>query len=586
MNPTSLPGLLQIGQLLNRCLYVATWLYSTCCTGATVLEEIEFSPLSAGRMEIRMRFSAPPPRPVGYITLQPPRVVLDLPDVTSGLNSRHYSLSNSTRLTLVETPELVRLIVSTPEPVDHSTSIVDRTLFLLLNGPGSAGWQDLPKDQAGSSPESGFTEEGISLNFQDIEVRSALQLLADFTGLDLVVSDEVTGNITLQLNDLPWNQALDIILLTRGLGKRQKGRVLIVAPAEELAEQDRLDLLNRQQLAELAPLITEFIEVNYASASELTRLFESTDDKHAGVISPRGRVLVDQRTNAIILTDTEENIAAFQAVVKKLDVPVRQVLIEARIVSASNNVGERLGVSWGGYSRKLREGLGTFVSGSRATLQQLAQPASETDGDEDAASVPARDDQLIVDLGIDSSDATSFAIGLLTDSSLLELEINALASQGKAEVIARPKLITSDKTEARIASGLQIPFEQSAAHGATSISFKEATLSLQVTPQITPDDRIIMQLNISQDTLGVNTAAGPAINTNQISTQVQVEDGETIVLGGVFTTNRTEDVAKTPLLGDLPLLGRLFSRTSRTDNKEELLIFITPSLIRDSVAHP
>ena len=537
---------------------------------AAMLEQVEYVRLPGNIAEVRLTFDGPLPSPTGYTLLEPPRLVLDLAGVRNGLGTGRRQLAEAVTLSLVETEELTRLVLATPEPVSLQTSISGQTLSLLL---GSF-----------SGPESGFTGERISLNFQDIEVRAALQLLADFTGLNLVAGDTVTGSITLQLNDLPWDQILHIILRSRGLEKRQEGEVLIIAPAEELAEQDRLALETRQQLAELAPLTTEFIEVHYANAEELLKLFRPEANEQAGVISPRGRVLVDQRTNSIILTDTEENIARFRTLLRRLDVPVRQVLIEARIVSASNSVGERLGVSWGGYVQKKGSRGDTLVSGGRGTLHQLIQP-QEGDGGGRSINL-GTSDQLVVDLGVDTPGATSIALGLLTDSGLLELEINALASEGKAEVIARPKIITSDKTQARIASGLQIPFEQATALGATSISFQEATLSLQVTPQITPDDRIIMRLEISQDTLGVETAAGPAINTNQISTQVHVDNGETIVLGGIFTTSKSETRVKTPLLGDLPLAGALFRRTTREDRKEELLIFITPRLIQDKQTSP
>lgn len=550
------------------------WLLLACRAEATTLEALEFAELPEAGLEVRLTFDARAPNPSGYFTLQPPRLVLDFPGVKSALAARHQAPGTAIRLTLVETPELLRLVLVAPGRIRHRTSSFGNTLSLRISPEGDGDAKNPPAP----APDPRFTGEKLSLNFQDLEVRAALQLLADFAGQDLVAGDSVTGSITLQLNDLPWDQVLDIILRTRGLGKRQEDGVLIVAPAEELAEQDRLRLLNRQQLAELAPLTTSFIEVHYANAKELLSLFESAKAGQ-GLLSPRGRALVDPRTNSIILTDTAEGIAAFRAILARLDVPVRQVLIEARIVSASNNAGEQLGVSWGGHAQRLRkDGGGLFLGGSRATLRELAQAAGSGN--------VAGDDQLVVDLGLDSRDATSFAIGLLTDSSLLELEINALASEGKAEVIARPKVITSDKTEARIASGLQIPFEQSTEGGGTSIAFQEATLSLQVTPQITPDDRIIMRLDISQDTLGVNTAAGPAINTNQIYTQVLVDDGETIVLGGIFTTNRSETLTRTPLLGDVPLLGRLFRRTTRSDSKEELLIFITPRLLNDDPPGP
>jgi type IV pilus assembly protein PilQ len=434
-----------------------------------------------------------------------------------------------------------------------------------------------------SSLDAAFRYRGekLSLNFQDIEIRSVLQLIADFTDLNLVASDTVSGRITLRLKNVPWDQALDIIMKTKGLDKRQVGNVLMVAPAEELAAREKLELESRQQISELAPLRTEFIEVRYAQASEIFALFEGSGEAE-GVLTGRGSVIVDERTNSIILTETTEKINEFREVLEKLDVPVRQVLIEARIVTASSNFSDAMGVRWGGLGFGLYDSGSVLSSsgGSLTTVQEVRDGLVAGDGIDFTSP-----DHLVVDLGIGSADATSFAIGLVDDKYLLDLEISALESEGGAEVIARPKVITADKQQATISSGVEIPFQEASSSGATSVAFKSATLSLDVKPQITPDDRIIMELEVKQDTVGAVFNGVPSINTNNVKTQVLVNNGETIVLGGIFTTQSTESVTKTPFLGDLPYLGKLFRRSTSTDDKQELLIFITPRLIRDSLTN-
>lgn len=424
-----------------------------------------------------------------------------------------------------------------------------------------------------------YRGEKLSLNFQDIEIRSVLQLIADFTDLNLVASDTVSGRITLRLKNVPWDQALDIIMKTKGLDKRQLGNVLMVAPAAELAAREKLELESKQQVSDLAPLRTEFIEVRYASAQEIFSLFQGSGEGGEGMISGRGSVIVDERTNSIILTETADKINEFRQVLEKLDVPVRQVLIEARIVTASSNFSESMGVRWGGLGFGLYNGGQQFtqVGGSLTTLDDIRASGGTTPF---TFSSP---DHLVVDLGISSPDASSFAVGLVDNKYLLELELTALESEGRAEVIARPKVITADKQQATISSGVEIPYQEASSSGATSTSFKSATLGLDVKPQITPDDRIIMELQVKQDTVGAVFNGVPSINTNQIQTQVLVDNGETIVLGGVFTTQTTESVTKTPFLGDLPYLGRFFRRNTQSDDKQELLIFITPRLIRDSL---
>lgn len=433
-------------------------------------------------------------------------------------------------------------------------------------------------DEAG---ESAFRYRGekLSLNFQDIEIRSVLQLIADFTDKNLVASDTVSGRITLRLKNVPWDQALDIIMKTKGLDKREVGNVLMIAPAAELAAREKLELESRQQISELAPLRTEFIEVKYASATEIYNLFRESGDSE-GVVSKRGSVIVDERTNSIILTETIERINEFRAVLEKLDVPVRQVLIEARIVTASSNYSKSIGIRWGGLGFGVHDG-GSILSTSGGSLTTVSEVREGVIGGDGITFTSP--DHLIVDLGVAAPEATSFAIGIVSENYLLELELSALVSQGHAEVIARPKVITSDKQLASISSGVQIPFQEAASSGATSVSFVDAVLGLDVTPQITPDDRIIMDLEVTQDTVGAVFNGVPSINTNSIKTKVLVENGQTLVLGGIFTTQTTESITKTPILGDLPYIGRLFRREISSEQKQELLIFITPRLIRDTL---
>lgn len=435
-----------------------------------------------------------------------------------------------------------------------------------------------------------YTGEKLSLNFQDIEVRAVLQLIADFTDLNLVASDTVSGRITLRLKNVPWDQALDIIMKTKGLDKREDGNILMIAPAAELSAREKLELESREQIAELAPLTTEFIEVKYADAGELYGLFSSAGDK-ASLLSERGSVLVDERTNSIILTDTAENIEDFLAIMERLDVPVRQVLIEARIVTAASNFSEAIGVRWGilGFDRVNSNK--TFVQGG-SSLGTLESIRGSSDNGQIALPGPgglpdlslAAPDDLVVDLGIGSSDATSFSIGIMDEFFLLDLELSALESQGKSETIARPKVITADQQEASISSGVEIPYQEASSSGASTTSFKSATLSLQVKPQITPDDRIIMELSVTQDAIGAVFNGIPSINTNEVETKVLVNNGETIVLGGIFTTEKRKSITKTPLLGDIPFIGRLFRRETEDESKQELLIFITPRLISDALS--
>ena len=436
--------------------------------------------------------------------------------------------------------------------------------------------EKLTEEEAESRQEEKFPYSGekLSLNFQDIEVRSVLQLIADFTGLNLVASDTVGGSITLRLQNVPWDQALDLILKTKGLDKRQNGNVLLVAPADEIAAREKLELETNKQIAELAPIRLDIIQVNYAKAADIVSLIQA--DKE--LISSRGFVSSDDRTNTISVRETSAKLEEIRRLVDTWDVPVRQVSIEARIVRAQTNVSEDLGVRWGGAVDTKPGNDQLIIGGSQ---QAVGEGRTSSDGEDgnyinDVSSLGA----LGVSLGVTGEGASSFAIGWGSDDFLVDLELSALETDGKAEVVSQPRVVTADRQTATIKSGEEIPYQEASSSGATSVSFKEALLSLEVTPQITPDDKIIMDLVVSQDSRGEVTAGIPSINTNEVATQVLVANGETVVLGGIFQSEVATQTTKTPFLGDVPYLGRLFKRTEHLDERAELLIFITPKIIK------
>lgn len=424
-----------------------------------------------------------------------------------------------------------------------------------------------------------YTGEKLSLNFQDIEVRSVLQLIADFTSLNLVASDTVSGSITLRLKNVPWDQALELILKTKGLDKRIIGNVMLVAPADEISAREKLELEANKQVAELAPLRSEFVQINYAKAASIQAILSG----EGGVLSSRGKLLVDERTNTLLVQETAAKIEEIRDVVAVLDVPVKQVLIEARIVIANKDFSNELGVAWGGagwdpakYSPANGVNRSNIIGGSNDTLIQIAN--------EDTITNPQ---DLVVDLGVTSSDATSLALGVIsTASGLLELELSALEAEGTGEIVSTPKVLTADQQKARISSGTEIPYLQAASSGAATIAFKEAVLALEVTPQITPDDSIIMDIKINKDSVGelVGNQQIPSIDKNEIQTRVLVGNGETVVLGGIFSMESFDNEVKTPFFGDLPFVGFLFRKTAVIDEKQELLVFITPKVVEGVMA--
>jgi len=430
-----------------------------------------------------------------------------------------------------------------------------------------------------------YTGEKLSLNFQDIEVRSVLQLIADFTELNLVASDTVNGRITLRLQNVPWDQALDLILKTKGLDKRKIGNVLLVAPADEIAAREKLELEAQKQVQELAPLKTEYMTINYAKAEELSKLLT----KEAGFITERGSVAVDKRTNTLIIQETVSKLDEIRYMLEQLDIPVRQVLIEARVVIASTDVGEEMGVRWNvaGSSRygndlAVISGSGAGVEQNVTSLSPAIDPAT---GLPDEAPAYTIDDvnTPALDFGVKDASASSIAVGIFNSHGLLDLELSALENEGKANVVSTPKVLTADQQTARVASGTEIPYQEASASGATTTAFKEAVLALEVTPQITPDGRIIMNLKVNQDSVGKIDQASrvPVIDKNEVKTNVIVDNGQTVVLGGVFKTEDVKSVAKTPFLGDLPVLGKLFRKNIQSQKKAELLVFITPRVVTD-----
>lgn len=414
-------------------------------------------------------------------------------------------------------------------------------------------------------PNRAFTGEKLTLNFQDIEIRTVLQQIADIAGLNLVASDDVQGSITLRLKDVPWDQALDLVLQTKGLDKRVTANVLLVAPAEELAARELLTLEARKQMTDLAPLRRELLQVNYAKAADLARLFQSVTGPE-GTTDERGSVAVDDRTNNIIAYQTRERLEELRRIVAQLDVPVRQVMIEARIVEANVDYDKSLGVRWGGLASR-----GQWSAGGINKA-----PAEGAEPPQNAPSAP------FVDLGA-TGGTSGLGLAFISDNVLLDLELTAMEKTGNGEIVSQPKVVTSDKETARILKGTEIPYQESSASGATSVSFKEASLSLEVTPQITPDDRVIMDVKVTKDEPDYLNKLNdvPPIKKNEVNAKVLVKDGETIVIGGVFSDTQSKVVDKVPFLGDVPYLGRLFRRDRVAQKKSELLVFLTPRIMNN-----
>jgi type IV pilus assembly protein PilQ len=445
--------------------------------------------------------------------------------------------------------------------------------------------------QEGSSVYSETREyEGqrLTLNFQDIETRAVLQLLAETSGRNIVVSDTVQGNVTLRLRNVPWDQALDIVMTTKGLDMRQNGNVIIVAPAEEIAARETADLEAKQAIAELEPMYSEFLQVNYAKASDLAALI-SADSGGNSMLSERGSIAVDERTNTLLVHDTAERLQNIRRMVTTLDIPIKQVLIESRIVVVNDDFSRDLGIRLGAtalHESGTNSG-GTFISGTGAGTDTMVNSALDnlgTNGTIFPVEVPQLGNRYNVNVPIADA-AGRFALAVLEADYLVDLELTALEAEGRGEIVSTPRVITANQKEAIIEQGVEIPYQQAASSGATTIQFKKAVLSLTVTPQITPDNNIIMDLRVHKDSVGDIISTGglggtvPSIDTRAVQTQVLVADGQTVVLGGIYETERRETISKVPVLGDIPVVGNLFKSRQRIDNKAELLIFVTPRIL-------
>ncbi len=702
---------------------------------AATLNDLQFSELPGGRVEIRATFSDTPVAPKGYAIEQPARIVLDFDGVSSNLQKKKYPLSfgNAKSAVVLDSGDRTRFIINLSSPSTYSTSIEGNTLVATIEG--ATRVETFTRQQANEETRQTFTdkvdrsitevdfrrtEEGggtviltlsdpkvsvdieesasgivvnfvgtqlpaqlrrrldvvdfatpvktiesiedgnnaqvsvdvigdydylayqtdnqyvitikslteeelaakkerfkyvgekLSLNFQDIKVRAVLEIIADVTGLNLVASDTVEGNITLRLDNVPWDQALDLVLKSKSLDKRQVGNVLLVAPAAEIAERERQEIETRNQLQELAPLRTEFIRIRYANATDIFELFTGEEGEDGGgaddegtssqstrgILSERGTAIVDERTNSIILTETEDKITEFKALIEQVDIPIRQVMIESRIVIANSDFSKEIGVRWGGIAAGTRNGRNYQLGGS---LDSFTSSTGGTGGGGGAGAVTDGSptgffngqnstipvENNIVDFAAPTANAGSLALSFLNSKVLLDLELSAIEDTGVAEVVSQPKVITGDKQKATIESGQEIPYQIVTDDG-VSIQFREALLKLDVTPQITPDNRIIMDLVINQDSVSSeevisNQSSVPIIDTTELNTKVLVGDGQTIVLGGIFQQSTIKGVTKVPLLGDIPFLGRLFRQNIDTEEKQELLIFITPRILSDSL---
>ncbi|MBK8288475.1 MAG: type IV pilus secretin PilQ family protein [Cellvibrionales bacterium] len=625
-------------------LLLPTW---ALAAGSATLKNVSFSSLPGDRFEVRMDFNSRPPEPKGYTIDKPARLVMDFEGVDSELTEKKFPLSfgSAKSANVLSDGGRTRLILNMVELESYKSRIEANSFIMTV---GSSEMQDVnkkgtsfadkiasdvsgygnsikdvdfrrgengdymayqtdteyvvsvkrltAKEQEERVQKFSYVGQKLSLNFQDIPVRSVLQLIADFTDLNLVASDTVEGKITLRLDNVPWDQALDLVLKTKGLDKRQIGNVLMVAPAAEIAAREREEVETAKQLEELAPLRTEFVQILYADAGDIFQLFKkakASGDSTKSMLSDRGSATVDGRTNSIFLTETEERIQQFREFVKRVDIPVRQVSIEARIVKATSGFREDLGVMWGldanagdlfangSINNVLSDNNRIFRSGGPDIGGTLIDP-----DDLDLISTPTGADSMVMDLRAkpEAGDPGSFAIGLLGSDGWLSVELSAMEKTGKGEVVSQPKVITGDKQKAIIKSGEEIGYQEAANSGATTTSFKEAVLKLEVTPQITPDDRIIMDLVVTKDRIERFVAGIPVISTTELTTRVLVANGETVVLGGIFENDTLDEVSKIPFLGDLPMVGRFFRSTTRKDSKTELLIFVTPRLLKDPLA--
>jgi len=456
--------------------------------------------------------------------------------------------------------------------------------------------KDNPNRPAGGSDGQAYRGEKLSFNFQNVEVRAALQAIADISGLNIITSDSVAGNLTLRLKDVPWDQALDVVLQAKGLDMRKNGNVLWIAPKEELLTKEKLELEQRAQISDLEPLRSEIFQLNYQKAEAFRTVFgldqngaaSGGADNRNRVLSKRGSAIIDGRTNQLFVTDIASKIEDIRKLIQKVDVATKQVLVEARLVEAndgfSRNLGAKLGIS---DMRAIRGGdAGYQVSGNnRIAIGGNFNGVAETTGQVAASTASLANTQLVnlPAAGINGANAPSIAFSLFNAAAnrFLNLELSALEADGKGKIISSPRVVTEDNVPAIIEQGVELPYQQATSSGATSVQFRKASLKLEVTPQITPDGNVVLDVDVAKDSQGANTTAGPAINTQHVRTKVMVENGGTVVLGGIYQQTQTTDINKVPLVGDIPVLGNLFKSTQRVDNKTELLVFITPKIVAE-----
>ncbi|WP_156762906.1 type IV pilus secretin PilQ [Woeseia oceani] len=559
---------------------------SYAASGARRIDAVDFRRTSSGGGRVMINLSDPS-TPVD-IRQEGGRVVAIFKDTAlpDELMRRLDVLDFATPVSTVDalrTNNDTRIVISASGKYEQLAYQSDNEFAIEIN--------PAPEEEQGASLFSENKEyEGqrLTLNFQDIETRAVLQLLAETSGRNIVVSDTVQGNVTLRLRNVPWDQALDIVMTTKGLDMRENGNVIIVAPSEEIAARETADLEARQAITELEPLYSEFLQVNYAKASDLATLI-GTGGSDRTLLSARGTVAIDERTNTLLIYDTAERLQDIRRLVRTLDIPIRQVLIESRIVVVNDDFSRDLGVRMGftGVRSNSSDGI-ISVTGSgdgSATIVDSAVDNLANSGQAFPVAAPALNNRYAVNVPIDNA-AGRLALAVLDSDYIVDLELTALEAEGRGEIISTPRIITANQKEARIEQGVEVPFQESASSGATTTQFKKAVLSLTVTPQITPDDNIIMDLIVSKDNVGelVASATGgfvPSIDTRSVETQVLVRDGQTVVLGGIYETERRETVNKVPLLGDIPGFGYLFRSTQNVSNKAELLIFVTPRILTE-----
>ncbi len=531
------------------------------------------------------------------------RVVVDLSDTSTGIDIRQQgknlvidflntavprNLERRMDVTDYGTPVLAvdtfsqgknaRITVEPKGEWEHSAYQSDKQFIVDI--------KPLVEDPSKAIRAKKYTGEKLSLNFQNVEVRAVLQVIADFTGLNIITSDTVTGNLTLRLKDVPWDQALDIILQSKGLSMRKNGTVVWIAPSDELATKEKLELESKQQILDLEPLRTETFHLKFQRAENFVKVL--TDDKQR-ILSKRGSAVIDPRTNTLFIQDTPTKMDEIRILLAQIDVPVKQVMIESRIVEAADEFSKNLGIRLGLHDS---DGTGYPVSsggGSRVSVGgQLEVPFVRTgQSTNDVPPITFNQAQNINlaagAIGGFRSGALSFVLFKSALGRFLNLELSALQADGRGKIISNPRVVTSDQMEATIEQGTEIPYLSASSSGATTVTFKKATLSLKVKPQITPDDNVIMDLKVNKDSRGTDTIAGPAIDTKQIVTQVLVENGGTVVIGGIYVEDEKTTVTKIPVFGDLPFIGPLFKNTQKRDNKTELLIFVTPRILKDTL---